>query len=571
MEPFKNSRGEQAALRAATQSSIMSPDPNVRQSGPLNVNQQNRNACFRCLNTCCMFLCMPILWLFDCFLYLMGEYVCRCCNRFYQATKRQAKLCLNGKKPWMCSVRLTSVNVVVACSTWYMFSDQARLAFFPSNADDALARVNFVVFCILMTELLFEVFIRPDGYQDLIISDKAYAPTTVRFINFFHLIVESVSLLCFIPEFYCMFSPTMRCDEKLNFSFFNAALMGVVGPTSLDSFYGKAYFALIRFRVFGLVRHWKKMWINNTFINMRWKAAHGFFSGSTKQVTPLKDKLRNQHHHHSHKAKKEETEEGKKKESVLTNASNIGTALMVTNSYRVLIMLCAIVGIFPALASISNKTTVNKTSTEMTEQLQATNLLVTDNSFASCGFQIDSVASWVLSLTPSEDWSLLSANTNTFLLSLSISPNYCLQAFDVVADQNQTESSSNSYILQGVCEVLRENYNETADVLVDAVELLAPQIERPNNAAYTRSFLEKHCKVWDLTGGLSTAEEIADTTDLRAGAVTVVESTQVMGNYTIFTASGNSSGNSSLSSVEETNVTFSVTAVFNETYAIESS
>lgn len=565
MEPFKNSRGEQAALRAATQSSIMSPEEVVRASGPLNASQKNRNACFRCLHTCCMFLCMPLLWLFDCVIYLMGEYVCRCCNRGYQATKRQAKLCLNGKKPWMCSVRLTSVNVVVACSTWYMFSDQARLAFFPANADDSLAVVNFVVFCILLVELLFEVFIRPDGYQELIISDKAYAPTTVRFINAFHLVVESVSLLCFIPEFYCLFSSTFECGERLGFSFFNAALMGVVGPTRLDAFYGKAFFALIRFRVFGLVRHWKKMWINNTFINMRWKAAHGFFSGSKKQIAPIKNKRHNRHH--SHKAKKEESDDGKKKESVLTNASNIGTALMVTNSYRVLIMLCSIIGIFPTLASLAEGTTINRTATEMTQQLQASNLLVTDNSNTSCSFLADTITAWVSGLTPNEARPLIAANTNAFLLSLSISPDYCLNHLDIEeSDTNNTEvEEGNSHILQDVCEFFKskikitEGANSTDS---DGTDSMMDQ-ELDDLEEETRAFLGKHCPTWDLTGGLTSPESIAGVVDLRSGSITVVESSKVLGNYNVSNSLGGIT--------EETNITFSVTAVFNQTYAVEAS
>ncbi|CAB9497814.1 whole genome shotgun sequence [Seminavis robusta] len=569
MEPFKTQRGEQAALRAATQSTIMSPDEVVRASGPLNANNKNRNVFIRHLQTCCLCLCMPLLWLFDCFLYLMGEYVCRFCNRFYQATKRQANLCLNGKQPWVCSVRVTSINVVVLCSTWYMFSDQARLAFFPSSADYALAVINFVVWCILIIELLFELFIRPDGYQDLIISDKAYAPTTVRYINAFHLLVESVSLLCFIPEFYCLFS-VASCGERLGFSFFNAALLGVTGPSRADFFFGKAYFALIRFRVFGLVRHWKKMWINNTFINMRWKAAHGFFSGSSsKQVTSNQKNKRDQH-----KSNKTETsEDAKKKESVLTNASNIGTALMVTNSYRVLIMLCAIVGVFPVLASIASSSSINRITKEMTDQLQATNLLVTDNSNSSCMFLRDSVLSWVAGLTPSEGRRLVSTDTNVFLLSLTIEPNHCRRWLYPPEDDNSNNNDTNTtirpettpprlknntHVLSDVCVFIkRENPSLTQKIEDESADMAGSNVDEE-----TVAFLLKHCRTWNKTGGSTSAEDISNKVDLRIGSITVVPSSTVYKNYTIY------EGNNT-SSVE--NTTYSVTAVFNESYAIESS
>jgi hypothetical protein len=550
MEPFKTSRGEQAALRAATQTSTMSPEEVVRASGPLNSNNTKRNAICRLFHTCCVWVCLPFLWLTDCFFHLVGDYVCRCCNRFYQMTKRQANLCLNGKQPWVYSVRITSINVVVLCSTWYMFSDQLRLAFFPASADFSLAVINLVVWCILMAELLFELFIRPDGFQDLIVSDKAYAPTTVRFINAFHLIIESASLFCFIPEFYCLFSG-ISCSKRLDFSFFNAALMGVTGPSRLEFFYGKAFFALIRLRVFGLVRHWKKMWINNTFINMRWKAAHGFFSGSSsKQGISHQKKQYNLHN----KSKTGETcEEAKKKESVLTNASNIGTALMVTNSYRVLLMLVAIVGIFPVLASLTAKSTINRIATDMTDQLQATNLLVTDNSNTSCMFLRDSIVSWVTALTPSDRRSLYSTRTNVFLLSLSMEPDYCRKWLDQ-GEHTSIHSETFADVLHYVCR-MKEHGDHNETVGGENGRNLLDQTDDE-----TRAFHEKHCTTWKKTRGSTSPEEISSVVDVRAGAINVVESWVVQKEYTVYQPGG----------IVVENATYVVTAVFNDSYAMES-
>lgn len=551
MEAFKTSRGEQAALRAATQTSTMSPDEVVRASGPLNSNNTKHNAICRLFHTCCMWVCLPFLWLTDCFFHLMGDYVCRCCNQFYQVTKRQANLCLNGKKPWVCSVRITSINLVVLCSTWYMFSDQMRLAFFPASADFAFAVINLVVWCILMAELLFELFIRPDGFQDLIVSDKAYAPTTVRFINAFHLSIESISLVCFIPEFYCLFSGT-SCSARLAFSFFNASLMGVTGPSSLQFFYGKAYYALVRLRVFGLVRHWKKMWINNTFINMRWKAAHGFFSGSSSKVGTSAHQ-KSQYNHHNKSKTGETCEEAKKKESVLTNASNIGTALMVTNSYRVLLMLVAIVGLFPVLASLTAKSTINRIATDMTDQLQATNLLVKDNSNTSCMFLRDSILSWVTALTPSEGRSLFSTGTNVFLLSLSMEPDYCRRWLDPGANDSylsaeDIHNETFADVLRDVCRFKHEILNETVTEASESYE------------GETKAFIKKHCTTWDSTGGSTSPEEIASFTGLRVGAIAVVKSRVVQKDYTVYQPGG----------IVVENATYVVTAVFNDTYATES-
>lgn len=188
---------------------------------------------------------------------------------------------------------------------------------------------------MLVIELLFEVFIRPDGYKSLITSEKAYSPNTVRYINSFHLLIESLSLALFIPEFLCLWSSAYSCGDRPGFSYFNAVYMAVLGPHRSDAFFGRAYFALVRLRVFGLVRHWKKMWINNTFVSMRWKApSGGIFSGllmpnHNPKVAP----------HQSMDKKSDNTIDQTGKSNSLINASNIGTALMVTNSHRSLIIL----------------------------------------------------------------------------------------------------------------------------------------------------------------------------------------------------------------------------------------
>jgi hypothetical protein len=175
---------------------------------------------------------------------------------------------------------------------------------------------------ILVLELVCEVFIRPDGYQSLLMSEKAYAPSTARFINRFHLCGEIIALVTFFPEFVCLFS-SHECGDRPAFSLFNALFMSVLGPTRLQTFYGRSFIALVRLRVFGLVRHWKKMWINNTFVTMR-------ASGMKSLVAPLRG---------TPPQKNADPMEDEEKDMGLTNASNIGTALMVINSHRALAIL----------------------------------------------------------------------------------------------------------------------------------------------------------------------------------------------------------------------------------------
>lgn len=179
---------------------------------------------------------------------------------------------------------------------------------------------------ILIIELFLEVFIRPEGYQILIKSEKAYAPSTARFINCFHLCAEFISLAFFAPEFGCLFGG-YQCSDRPPFSYFNAAFIAVLGPERVNVFCGKLYIAIMRLRVFGLVRHWRNMWIKNTFVTMR---ASSIVSWFTPKKAPKVVEV----------GESTEAMDRKEKDTDgLTNVSNIGTALMVINSHRALVLL----------------------------------------------------------------------------------------------------------------------------------------------------------------------------------------------------------------------------------------
>ena len=187
-----------------------------------------------------------------------------------------------------------------------------------------------IVWILLLVELLFEIFIRPDGYNSLIVSEKAFSPSTVRFINSFHLLVESLSLAAFIPEFLCLLTGTYTCGDRPAFSFFNAAYMSVLGMHQSDAFLGRAYIALVRLRVFGLVRHWKRMWIKNALTLGCWTSSSG---GILSVLAPSRTAPANSDGVKNAVSNREQAGNS------LTNASNIGTALLVTNSHRTLMIL----------------------------------------------------------------------------------------------------------------------------------------------------------------------------------------------------------------------------------------
>jgi hypothetical protein len=119
------------------------------------------------------------------------------------------------------------------------------------------------VWIILGLELFFEFLIRPEDYHELITSDKAFAPSTARHINSFHLFFESLSLLLFIPQLPCVFK--QQCGDDIYFSAIWASIHAVTDHDGGRAAWARARLGLTFLKAFGLFRHWKKMWINRTF------------------------------------------------------------------------------------------------------------------------------------------------------------------------------------------------------------------------------------------------------------------------------------------------------------------
>ena len=82
------------------------------------------------LQNICVVLLLPFLWLYDCFVFVIGERLFRWGRVLAISTKRQAHLFLNGMKPYECSTRITVVTdhtqiteLLRKCwGTWISFS-----------------------------------------------------------------------------------------------------------------------------------------------------------------------------------------------------------------------------------------------------------------------------------------------------------------------------------------------------------------------------------------------------------------------------------------------------------------
>jgi hypothetical protein len=195
-------------------------------------------------------------------------------------------------------------------------------------------------------ELLFEALIRPAGYMKLIESDKAFAPSTARYINRFHLIFETFGLLTFFPEFRCLLQEDV-CNRNSLFSRVRASTDAVLGDTHADSARGRFLLGITALRFFGVVRHWKQMWITNTFRAVKVEGIVKLIyrnEGNVTESGEMTEKSKKNDDNDSLRGDKDENDNCERLASTeedqrLKNAATIGTALMVVNSQRALILL----------------------------------------------------------------------------------------------------------------------------------------------------------------------------------------------------------------------------------------
>ena len=114
------------------------------------------------------------------------------------------------------------------------------------------------------------MLIRPRGYTELISSDRAFAPSTARHINRFHLFFEMLALLTFIPEFDCIRN-VEQCSTNSPFTRIQLSIDAVTADSHTDAALGRFFLGLTALRFFAVVRHWKQMWISNAFRAVGWE------------------------------------------------------------------------------------------------------------------------------------------------------------------------------------------------------------------------------------------------------------------------------------------------------------
>lgn len=120
------------------------------------------------------------------------------------------------------------------------------------------------VWVVLLFELVLELVVRPTNYRELIHSEKAFAPSTARYMNVFHFLCEATALILYIPEAVCGLM-TQQCKSKFLFNASRAPLWATTSIHTRQAMLGRFTVGLVFLRSFGLARHWKQMWLNHTY------------------------------------------------------------------------------------------------------------------------------------------------------------------------------------------------------------------------------------------------------------------------------------------------------------------
>jgi hypothetical protein len=199
----------------------------------------------------------------------------------------------------------------------------------------------------------------------------------------------------------------------------------VLGPSKVDAALGRFFIGLRTLRIFSLVRHWKKMWINNTFQEgdgNRGKLTYLLMQGEDLNGRPVTQIIRKgkskvddeataeENHAALQKAKDKRSSEDDQR---LKKAATIGTALMIVNSHRALFLLMSVVIFLPLLLSF---TQVNTTAQSMTDLLQENNIMAID-----CDYLEVSIHSWLQGIALLQDQSTSSID-ETYVLWARIFP-----------------------------------------------------------------------------------------------------------------------------------------------------
>jgi hypothetical protein len=146
MVSFATARGEAAALQAATESQLLENTRGIGGSSTTEGIMSSKKPKSRYILDACskLFsnLFSPLSGMLHRTFHIIGKRISILFSLTRIVIRRHGKLLLDGVKPYSCVISITMINILVLCSMWYMFIDQARLAFVSPRTDFAFALVS---------------------------------------------------------------------------------------------------------------------------------------------------------------------------------------------------------------------------------------------------------------------------------------------------------------------------------------------------------------------------------------------------------------------------------------------
>jgi class 3 adenylate cyclase len=354
-------------------------------------------------------------------------------TNWYITNRLRAKMLvtkiLQGDSGFAFKIRLTGINFFVLCSFIFLFLDVVALGFLSAETDYAVAVIELAVWIILVFELLLEFLIRPEDYRSLVESDKAFAPSTARHISLFHLILESVALIIFCPSFQCV-GDRDKCNRSMFGPGIKASVDAITAEEDTLASLGRFLLGLHFLRAFGLIRHWKQMWLKNTFegdtsnskiirrLLLVDKGDH--FRGRANSRDKKEESLEKSVD--THGGMDAPTKTASEEDRRLKNAATIGTALMVINSHRFLMLLLVAVTLYPVIYTYRFH---NAFDSKLGDLLLAYN--VEANGTEDCAYLQNAVNAWLgaASHTLADQRYLFGNERDSFLVWAQIEPVRC--------------------------------------------------------------------------------------------------------------------------------------------------
>jgi len=354
----KGTEGQKAAMDAAKQK----PDTKSGAVDPLSTN---------CLNNKCF--------------HVVGRYCWKGLLAVTGCFKDQASKCLSGKAPYTIELKFTTVNFLVLCAVIVAFLEHfkhfLRVADYDIRVADYDKWISWIIFAawtVLVLELFFELCLRPKNYSELLKGESAYSPSTARSIDRFHLFCESIALASVVVEFLPIFLKGDHGGELAHtIGFTTMAANATDGETGMWFTVGHLYFILVRLRLFNLVRHVRNHWIKS----------YESEKNSTSNEGELASLLGNETQTHADNS-------NSKEDATLRKAGTIGTALLLVNSHRAMVILLLIGSFVPFFASQSSGGR-NLTNAHTTAYLHRINVHINETEPISCDFANRTVEAWL--------------------------------------------------------------------------------------------------------------------------------------------------------------------------------